>query len=478
MADRTGCQTPTQSVVLPYEKSYGDEAVKLYENSGRKAIKWQIDLVKSIMAVNETGLWVHQKFGYSVPRRNGKNEVIAIREFWGLLHGESMCHTAHRTTTSHAAWVRLCRLLADSGYVELGRKKKDEDPPDDSYRLTKQYGLESIRLTGGGEIVFRTRTPNGGLGEGFDLLVIDEAQEYTDAQEGALVYTVSDSKNPQTLFCGTPPTATSSGTVFTKMRNNALAGQTYETGWAEWSIPDMTDDIWNVDLWYQANPSMGYHLDERKIRSEIRGDMVDFNIQRLGVWIKYSQKSAISAVEWDRLTLSGPIEPKGRLYGGVKFGHDGKRAALSIAVRLKDDRIFVECLGCRPIREGTDWIVQLLRGLDCAAVAVDGANGQQLLAAGMKDARIKAPKLPTVKEFIAANAAFEQAVFSATVCHRKQNALAQTVSNCEKRAIGSNGGFGYRALRESDEIALMDSAILAFWLCNESKTKKVQRVRY
>ena len=49
---------------------------------------------------------------------------------------------------------------------------------------------------------------------------------------------------------------------------------------------------------------------------------------------------------------------------------------------------------------------------DLAAVAVDGASGQQLLADAMKAARIKAPVLPTVKQIITANAAFEQAVFA------------------------------------------------------------------
>ena len=72
-----------------------------------------------------------------------------------------------------------------------------------SYRA---YGKEHIELSTGGKIEFRTRTSKGGLGEGFDLLVIDEAQEYQDDQESALKYVVTDSQNPQTIFLGTPPT--------------------------------------------------------------------------------------------------------------------------------------------------------------------------------------------------------------------------------------------------------------------------------
>ncbi len=223
-------QTPTQSVILPYIKSKGHRATRLYAGSKRKALKWQRLLVTDIMAVNQDGLWTHMKFGYSLPRRNGKNEVIVMREFAGLVDGERILHTAHKTTTSHEAWERLVRVINDAGYVELGRKKKGEKPPKKSYRSTKQYGLESITLTNGGTINFRTRTDNGGLGEGYDLLIIDEAQEYTPEQESTLIYTVSASLNPQTILCGTPPTMVSAGTVFTDLRDECLSGETEDTG--------------------------------------------------------------------------------------------------------------------------------------------------------------------------------------------------------------------------------------------------------
>ena len=51
-------------------------------------------------AVDDDGLWVHQKFGFSIPRRNGKTEIIYILELWGLKHGLNMLHTAHRISTS------------------------------------------------------------------------------------------------------------------------------------------------------------------------------------------------------------------------------------------------------------------------------------------------------------------------------------------------------------------------------------------
>lgn len=127
MEQPKGNQHPTRSVVLPYKKTKRMEAVGLYEKTGRKAQEWQRTSVKDIMDVNPDGLWTHMKFGYSIPRRSGKTELEKI---------------------------------------EL---------------------LDEID----GCIHYRTRLSKGGLGEGFDLLIVDEAQKYTDDQDTALKYVVS-----------------------------------------------------------------------------------------------------------------------------------------------------------------------------------------------------------------------------------------------------------------------------------------------
>lgn len=460
---KKGNQKPTKSITLPYKKTLGKEAVETYNLSGRKAQKWQQLLLNDILAINSKKLWVHTKYGYSVPRRNGKNEIIVMREIWGLQHGENILHTAHRTTTSHAAWERLCNIL-DESKIE--------------YKAIRASGRESIRLANGeGKIEFRTRSSKGGLGEGFDLLVIDEAQEYADDQESALKYVVTDSKNPQTIFCGTPPTPVSSGTVFMKMRNSALQGQSKNTGWAEWSVENQKDPN-DKESWYLTNPSLGTIFTERSVADEITGDVIDFNIQRLGLWLKYNQKSAISKTEWENLSI--PVLPQltGKIHVGVKYGHDGESVAMSIALKTVDGKIFIECIDCRPVRGGIGWIIDFLSKSDIATVTIDGANGQQLLSDKIKSEKLKAPVLPTVKQIIVANAAFEQGLFQKNICHLSQPSVVQAASNCEKRAIGSNGGFGYRSITEGIKIEILESICLAYWQCSDAKERKKQKISY
>lgn len=461
MATRKGRQTPTQSRVLPYSKTHGDEALQLYYKSGNKPIPWQVEQIRNIMAYNEDGLWVHSKYGIEVSRRNGKSELFVVICLKWLADGKSILYTAHRTDTSHILWERLKRIIEKCGMII-----------ESSYRA---YGKEHIYLEAGGRIEFRTRTSSGGLGSGYDLLIIDEAQEYQTSQDSALKYVVSSSENPQTLYCGTPPTVTSAGTVFAEFRKSVLQNGRPNSGWAEWSVYELHNP-YDKDAWYETNPSLGYILTERKILDELSSDELDHNIQRLGFWTEYNLKSAISQKEWDGLKVQSVPEFKGKLYVGIKYSSSGATVSVSIAVKTKDGKIFVEAIDCQSARMGTGWIIRFLKDATVDKVVIDGKSGQDLLADDMKKAHLKQPVLPKVAEVITANAMFENAITAETICHNNQPSLTQSVTNCEHRAF--SGGFGYKSIKEGVDVTLLESLSLAHWICATSKERRKQRVSY
>lgn len=462
---RKGRKEPTVGYTLPYEMSEGQEAIRIYEMSGREAFDWQKGILEDMLAYNDDNLWTHSTFGYSVPRQNGKNEVVTMREMYGLAKGERILHTAHRTSTSHTAWERLLTLL-EKANIEVTSS-------------FKAFGKEHIYTASGGRIEFRTRTSSGGLGETFDCLIIDEAQEYQDDQASALKYTIVSSDNPQTIYLGTPPTPVSSGTVFVKLRKKILCGERKNSGWAEWSVEEMTD-VNDIDAWYETNPSLGYTLTERAIENEIEDDPTDFNIQRLGLWLSYNQKSAISKAEWESLCLERLPKLVGALSVGIKFNKDGSSASLAIACKTDDNRIFTEVIGCKSMRDGVDWLVSFLLSLNgnYNRVFVDGANGTELFNTELKKAHLKPASAVTVREYIDANARFEQMIYKKTICHMEQPAVTQIVSNCEKRAIGSSGGFGYKSIKSSADVSILDALILACYGSETYTPKKKQSISY
>lgn len=481
MADkRIGSQTPSQSFILSYSHSKGTEAVDIYESSGRTAYDWQKLLEENMMAVNDDGLWTHQIFGYEVPRQNGKGEVLAMRELWGLLNGENIIHTAHKTSTSHSAFVRLVKILADAGFKEMGRKKKDQVIPEKSFKSTKQYGLEQIMVSNGGSVVFRTRTEAGGIGESFDCLIVDEAQEYTSSQQAALMFTIAASPNPQTIFCGTPPTQSSKGDVFAGLRKKVLAGKTEETGWAEWSSYDRNVKLTDTDAWYQCNPSLGLRLTERTIRAEVGADSeLDFRIQRLGYWHSYELKSEITEADWMTMKVERLPALKGKLYAGIRFGADGVNVSMSIAVKTADGMVFLETIDCQPQASGFGWMISFLKEANVGAVAVDGKGKSDLFSRAMEEAKVKIkPIIPTTAEAITAYSGFRQAVDDETIRHCGQPSVVQAISNCEKRFIGSNGAFGFRSIKTGVDVSIVESMALAHWLCVVTKERRKQKIGY
>ena len=104
---KKGNQKPTLYHIPRITKSKYKEAIDFYNSTGRTAQKWQVYLMKAILSRKCKELWEYTKFGYSFPRRNGKNEIVAIRELYALVEGEKVLHTAHRKTTSHSAWEKL-----------------------------------------------------------------------------------------------------------------------------------------------------------------------------------------------------------------------------------------------------------------------------------------------------------------------------------------------------------------------------------
>lgn len=465
---RSGRQEPTTSFVLPYRQTDGETAIELYELTGRTALPWQKNLIYDILGRNEDGLWTHLQFGYEVPRQNGKGEILLMRELFGLAVGERILHTAHLVSTAHKAWERLCSILDLLGVT---------------YYSIKAKGQEIIDLEDGGRVEFRTRTTRGGIGESYDLLVIDEAQEYQTTHESALKYVIRASDNPQTILCGTPPTPISAGTVFKDFRSDVLQGKLENAGWAEWSIEEFSDPN-DKELWYLTNPSLGLTgLDERTIASEIGttpDKILDFNIQGLGLWIKYNQQSAILRSDWEQLQVKRLPKLVGKMNVGIKYHRNGETVSLAIALKTGSGRIFVEVVDNRPIRDGNDWIIEFLTRTanNRNKVVIDGTGGQQLLADEMKKERLKGAVLPTVNDIKKANATFEKLIFDKTLCHMGQPQLTEIAANCEKRAIGANGGFGYKEIRSEDDISVLDAVILAAWAATEFPEPKKQKIRY
>lgn len=179
---------------------------------------WQQTVLDDWLAYDDDGTYAHDTCGLAVPRQNGKNGVLEVRELYGAaVEGEKILHTAHEVKTARKAFLRLCSFFEnESEYPEMAEIVK---------AIRKTNGQEAIELTNGGSIEFSARSKGAARGFTVDVVVCDEAQELTDDQLEALMPTSSAGplQNSQLILLGTPPGPTTNGDVFPRTRRNALS---------------------------------------------------------------------------------------------------------------------------------------------------------------------------------------------------------------------------------------------------------------
>lgn len=439
-----------------------DKTIQLMEAYGWVLLEWQKAVIYRWLAVYwsdeyDRWMWSNPKAGLLVPRQNGKTEIIIARIIGGMVFmNEALIYTAHSDKTVDETKRRVQRFFydAESEIRDLLTAEFDKEPK----------SLDYVELRDGGRCVFRTRTRTGGLGTTNDTLILDEAQEETDAQQEALLPTISagKSQNQQILRAGTPPSGGGTGTVFIRIRQNVIDGKDHDTSWQEWSVELLTDPS-DEDAWYMANPSLGHHLMVAAVRNEAKDMAIDsFNKMRLG-WIAGKEsKRAISDELWSKLAVERvPLPEPVQLVYCIKFAPDGSAMSLGVGVVMPDDIIHVELIERKPMSAGTDWITtwlfdrKHLRWRKAAKIIIDGASGTQLLVEDLvhTDRRISKKILtPNVKEAGAAYAGFQTAVEHGKLTHYDQPALNGSIKTAKKRSIGKDGMFGYATMNPDIQI--------------------------
>ena len=414
--------------------------------------------------------------GLSVPRQNGKNAILEAFEVYQLaVCGAHILHTAHRVKTAKKSFQRLVKYFKDRRHPELTSLVEN-------IRYTN--GEEAIHLANGGSIEFSARSRAGARGfDDIQIVVFDEAQDLTDDQLSAVMYTLAASStgDRQMIFTGTPPDPSSPGTVFARNRDAALKRPAKRTCWHEWGVTELPPrdasfaDI--VDLVYAANPSMGYTLDEEFTETEFANADIDgFARERLGWWSEQGAAAAIDKGTWDARGISKEDAPReGKKAFGVKFAPDGSLVALSACRLPEEGPAFVECVGTGSMADGTRWLSDFLATDEMeettAAIAVDGRNGAGALIDSLLGVYPRqAIMVPGSRGVVDASSMFEQALRDGGVTHwaspgGEQRALDDSALGAVKRPVGSDGGWAYGG----DASAIVESAVLAYWAAKTTK---------
>lgn len=463
LAVERGVQLPSVALVPDSAGSDGDDALFLSAAYGLAADPWQGRVVTDWLGRRQDGKWSSPRCGLAVPRQNGKNAAIEIRELYGMVGlGERILHTAHEVKTARKAFLRLCSFFENERqFPELALLVKD---------IRRTNGQEAIILHNGGSVEFIARSRSSGRGFSVDVLVLDEAQEASEEALAALLPTISASANPQLLLTGTPPSPTAVGEVFTRMRTAGVEGSEGRLCWLEWSC---TEDagLDDIGAWGVANPSLGVRLNVETIMDE-RSTMDDetFQRERLGVWVTDKQRSDIDQQRWVSLEHAEDSRPS-PVALAVAVSADRAWTSICLAGQRKDGNRHVQVVQAMRGTAGVvERVVELRDTWGPIAVALDPAGPAASLQIPLEQAGVELTTV-TGREVSAAETGFFDAVRDSTVRHSSQPALNIAVRAARKRLKGDSWVF--RSNEPGTDIGPLKGVCLALYVL--SKPVKAKR---
>lgn len=434
-----------------------DDAYELGAAYGLRLDPWQRDVLSDWMGRTSSGEWAATICGLAVPRQNGKNAVIEVRELFGMIElGERFLHTAHEVKTARKAFLRIASFFENPRtYPELAGLVKE---------IRKTNGQEAVVLDNGGSVEFVARSRGSARGYTVDVLVLDEAQEFTDEAQEALAPTISSAPlgNPQRIMTGTPPGPKANGDIWRGIHRQGEAGKTPRLAWTDFGIVGPLPDIDDRNLWRQVNPALGGRLRLATIEDEravFEGNFEGFARERLGWWGDEDEVGNVFGNDWHVCYSESQLPSRGVVLG-LAVSFDLSHASVGVAAR-GNSKMFV---GANRRDRGTAWVVDHLvevTNRHRCVVAVDGGGPAADLIPALTDKGVQLQVFNTRDVMDACSGIWKAVTEDHKLAHPGHPELDAAVRGAVKRDVGDRWAWGRR--KSTSDVSMLEAVTLAAW---------------
>lgn len=455
-----------------------EDVADLSAQAGITLDGWQELILRAAMGERSDATWAAKRVGISIPRQNGKSQLLVARALAGLLlFGErKIVISAHQVDTAREAFSKMVEILEADGNEWLMERVRPNG-------IMNAFAREQVKFKNGATVQFKARTASGGRGFSSDCLLLDEAQRLKRPAWVSINSTMSAMPNPQVWLLGTPPTREDfdggMGEVFESIRTAARNGVSTAAAWAEWGADPEADDYDPASEYtrWLANPAWSTRINHEIVQGEFESYTdEEFSQDRLGIWLSdlgAVGTRAISAKQWEDTAVTGP--PEGVKSFGVAFSVDGSRLALAGAVKHDDDEVHVELVdafrgtvddGLAPL---ADWLAKRWR--EVARIVLSGSAGAPVLAQLLRERKVPSTviKVVSTPEYLQACGMLLDSVRAKTVTHLGtdgQQVLDDSVAVTDKDKRG-----GWMATVTDGDETPLEAVSVALWAARTTKRK-------
>lgn len=447
---------------------------------------WQCLVLEDSLGERADGSWAAKRVGLSVPRQNGKSQLMVARALAGaLLFGEKkIVISAHQADTARESFSKLIEILDADGNDWLRSRL---DPKYGRGGVMNAINREGVKFSNGALIQFKARTLAGGRGFSSDCLLLDEAQRLSRAAWASINSTMSARSNPQVWLMGTPPTPDDEGAVFESVRVAAVDGISTASAWLEWGAEPEDDPADEFTRW-KANPAWNSRINHEVVDGEFETyTREQFALDRLGIWAgELRATRLISADEW--AATATKTAPEGERAFAVAFNIDGSRMAVAGSVR-HENGVHVELIGehSGELEAGIGSLAEWLaaRAKSVSRIVVCGQAGAGALESALRERRVSPRQIHVASgsEYFAACSVFLDSLRDSVAAHLegKQpffthpeglpgDVLDASVAVCDKKMRSKvTGAWGWTTTTPEGDETPLEAVSLAFWAAKSEK---------
>ena len=362
--------TPPLSELTP-ETTLGYEAISFAENVLRlELIPWQRWLlIHALETIDTPDGW---RFRFKnvqilIGRQNGKTTLGAILALYFLycLRTGLVIGTAQDLEQAEDTWS-MCVEFAQA-YPDLA---------DQIAHVWHTNGAKRLQLTGGRDYRVRASTRKAGRGKSADLVLLDELREHQTWDAWSALSKTGIAKKNALLWCMSNAGDGSSVVLrHFRLRAHALLGdpdgivaalaegepldedtdlEDTALGIFEWSAEPSLPKT-SREAWAQANPSLGYTIEERTIRAACADDPDDvFKTECLCQWVTATITPPFPVGSWEAgIDPQSFIVPDSDLFFGADVSDDRTKAAIAVCGLRPDRSYHAELV---EYRAGVGWL--------------------------------------------------------------------------------------------------------------------------
>jgi phage terminase large subunit-like protein len=420
---------------------------------------WQIDLLRAITELTPEGNLRWRSCLISVPRQNGKTELVSALSVWALQREDNAFNIsiAHSAEQARLVYDRVRRIISSNPALDR--------------QITKLTDTRGIRHANGTRYEIKAAKADTLQGIPISVAIIDEVH-LVDANAWDALVSGTGSR-PNTLLVGITTAGNEDSELLKRLydtADKAIAGELKSFGAWIWEssetlVPEDEDEL--IRLLLESNPALESGRMDREILLQDlellpKEDIVRYRFNR---FVNSSNKTFIPLELWHKNERGiDDVFPNGEVVFAIDMTPKWTHASVAVAVKV-DDVIHTELVVSivQPSMEKLINIAHQLMQHTPRAIYMDARTLKDLYTE--LDLRGFPVKLLHTGDLANASAMFYTRLASQTLKHAPDTLLTNQIPRTVRKVLSD----GYTISRKDSSVEI-DSVVATVMACHAVET--------